>query len=315
MGEDLSDIAGRDLPPILDELRRLDRTWPTGVALAFHAPQSIYNFHPYLFAGAFGDVGPEALRDLSVAGALVASAVCVRDGLLDGRAGPDAPLAALRVQAMEYEAYRVWARYFPPGSGFWERYRALAVEYLAVSLRAARHAAGELPWSAFDEAFGIELARGTAALACSSVDALAELSGAYEHHERLRCSLQRYNVARQLWDDACDWKQDLLAGTPTLVIARVMASRPELCERPRDEALVREFARAVHYGGHIRHVIGLALEHLADAARLAAPLPTLPWHRVLEHLGRRCTALRADLDAIVERKLRSAAPGGAPPAP
>ena len=315
MAEDFSEIMRQDLPRILEALRHIEERWPGRLSLSFHDRRSVYNYHPYLFREAFPGIEPRTLQDLSLAALLIAGAVCVRDGLLDGRAGADAPRAALRVQAMELEAYRAWARHLSPHARFWERYQALAAEYARVNLEAARFASGQRPWSAFDEGFATALARGNSALACSTVDALAELSGALEHHERLRSSIERYNVARQLWDDVCDWREDLLMRAPTLPIARVMAARPDLADHPRDEALLREVAREVHFRGHLRHVLGLALDHLAEAERLAAGPPALGWHRVLATLRESCEALRADLEAIVARNVRGAPTAPPPGAP
>jgi hypothetical protein len=229
--------------------------------------------------------------------------------VLDGHSGSDLPRATLRIQAMEFEAYRIFQRHFPPGALFWDRYRDLVALTARVNLFADRFIRGELPWSEFTEERALDLANHTAALACSTVDAMAEASGHHEYHATLRLSVERYNVARQLWDDVCDWKEDLGKGCPTLVIARVFQARPDLAQRPRDEAFLKDFAREAHYRGHVSYVLKLALNHVASAEQCAAALPQLMWHQLLASVRASCEKLRADLEEIVERNLRRAAGG------
>lgn len=311
MLEKVPEIAREDVRAVLERLRGIQGSWPNEMQLTFHAQDSAYNYHPHLFLEAFPGVAPEPLRDLSLAALLISSAVCVRDRVLDGHAGSDVVRATLRIQAMELEAYRIFQRHFGPQSQFWARYRDLAAMYSHVNLFAARFINGEAAWSEFTESRAVELANFNSALASSTVDAMAELSGHFEHHADLRQSIAHYNIARQLWDDVCDWKEDLQKRSPTLVIARVFQARPELADRPRDDALFKDFVREAHYRGHVSHVLGLALRHVAAAEQRAAALPNLLWHTLLAAVRGNCEKLQADLSQIISRNLertRAAAP-------
>lgn len=288
---------------VFDRLETLERRWPEKGLLSFHEPPSVYTYHPFLFWESFPSVSVEAMRDLSLAAMLAASAACLRDRIMD-RPGPDATRAALRVHAMEYESYLIWNRHFSPGSSFWTKYRELASASARVNLRARLFVSGACPWTQFTDEFARELGACNAALACSTVDALAELSGLAEHYGPLRRSIEHYNAARQLWDDACDWRQDLLGGGATLVIARAFSARPELAAQRRDEAFQKKFAREVHYRGHIRYVLTLALDELGLAEELAARAPAPLWGALLVHLRRSCERLRAELEGIAARNLR-----------
>lgn len=305
MFEEVPEHLRERVREILECLGELEERWPERGFLTFHPPASVYTYHPFLFWESFPRASGEEMRDLSLASMLVAGAVCLRDKIMDGPTA-GATRAALRVHAMEYEAHRIWSRYFPPASSFWSKYRELTSAYARVNLKARRFASGECPWAQFTDEFARELGASNAGLACSTVDALAELVGPAEHYEPLRRSIQHYNAARQLWDDACDWKEDLTGGGATLVLARAFAARPELEGRKRDDAFQREFAREVHYRGHIRYALGLALDELTLAEELAAPTPAPLWGALLAHLRRACEELRADLEGIAARNLQRA---------
>jgi hypothetical protein len=302
MFEEVPEELREHVREVLDGLKRLEERWPEKDFLAFHRPTSVYTYHPFLFRESFPCVSSEEMRDLSLAAMLASSAACLRDQIMD-RPGPRATRAALRVHAMEYEATLIWARHFPPAALFWTRYRELAAASARANLQAHRFASGARPWAQFTDDVARELGACNAALACSTVDALAELSGRDEHREPLRKSIEHYNAARQLWDDACDWRQDLVAGGATLVLALAFTSRPELAGRKRDEALQHELAREIHYRGHIRRVLGLALEELGLAEELAARAPAPLWGALLAHLRRACEGLGAELEGIAARNL------------
>jgi hypothetical protein len=307
MLENVPEPLRDDVRWVLEEAARLQARWPARVQLAFHAPDSVHNYHPYLFREAFPRVSSAQLRDLALASMLVSGAMLVRDAILDGHGGSGAPRALLRSHAMELEGHRRWQAHLPPHARFWTRYQELYAAYARANLESARFADGELPWSSYTEERAIEIARGRAGLACTTVDALAELGGGEEHREPLCRSLHDYAVARQLWDEIRGWKEHLTAGRPSSLIARVLAARTDLQARPKDEPLFRDFAREAHYRGHVAHQLELALRHLDAAETAVASVPSGMWHAAIRTLRRDCEGLRDDLARIVARNLRARA--------
>lgn len=309
MGRALTPAVGEDVGQVLTAVRRLQREWPGEVQLQLHAKDSAYNAHSYLFRQAFPDVPSAVYQRLSQAALLISGAVVLRDELMDEVDVSDVRRSLLRIQAMEYEGLQIWHELFPSGSGFWHTYRRLVSDYARVNLEAKRFATGELPWSRFSVDFATELARCNAGLACSTIAALAELSSAKHHREPLIESVHHYNVARQFWDDVCDWKDDLRRGQPSLVLARAHQARPDLAARQQQGEPCREFTREVYYSGHLTFVLELALEHIDAAERSLTNVPRLDWHDLLGILRGNCIALLEDVNRIVDRNLQVAATG------
>jgi squalene-hopene/tetraprenyl-beta-curcumene cyclase len=260
--------------------------------------RTIYTVYPFLFAEAFPRVDRRELVELGVACRLLAISAFAFDSIVDRECREDMLAATtLSGNAMRFEAHQILASLFPPGAPFWKRMRGyLTGEALAIC-REQEFALGTTPWSEFDEATARAIIVGKTGLANVPIAALGDLGGRPELLEPLEESIANYYLARQMWDDLCDWKRDARAGMPTLLLARVIPERTEVTR----EVVFEDLARRVYYDGHAQYVLELALEHAAAASRIPSELRTLPWCRVISNVRRTCEALLCDIGAIVER--------------
>lgn len=293
-----SSIAASQQP-----LPALQERWPRDVELgiATEAPGSIYHGYPYLFLGAFPSLArtPERVEPLALACRLFADSLFVADDVMDeDPTNRERSANVLRIQAMQFEAYRLLHRLFPPEARFWERMQTYLAVYARACLDEKHFAAPRTGWVDLSEAAALSIARGKSSLAKFAVAGLAELDGDESPLEPLIGALGRYYVARQMVDDLTDWREDLRRGSPSLLLARVAAM-----EFPGEgkEELMRQLdrtSRAIYFGGHGRYVLDRALGVLASAMRLSAPYPDLPWQRLLAKLETHCRHLLDDLDRL-----------------
>lgn len=99
-----------------------------------------------------------------------------------------------------------------------------------------------------------------------------------------------------MYDDLTDWKEDLRRGQPSLLLSRVVVEFPGLLDEPAWADLIKHLTRAIHYGGHSRYVLRLALSSLDKADRLEELLPGLPWYEHTRALRRVCQEM---LDVLI----------------
>ena len=289
---------------VQQRLSELQVHWPEEIALSFHPDSSAYAFHPYLFREAFPDVEIEIYRSLATAILLIAGAVCVRDQLMDGLAEPDLRVRNIfRLKGMEFEAYRIFYHHFPSKSRFWDRYRQYAAEYAGVDYLESLFVARKRPWDEFSDDIALAIAEKNSALACITIAALVEYSGNDELYDPLLTSVEKYNVARQVWDDVCDWKEDLLDGIPSLALGKVFRNHPKWETHPRDAALVEKVAKEVYYRNYLVECLDLAIQAFDDAQSVVSHLPGLSWNWLLDSRRTACKKLRQDIRAIVAKKM------------
>jgi squalene-hopene/tetraprenyl-beta-curcumene cyclase len=283
------------------DLHHLQARW-AGVALSNEDETTIYDGYPYLFLEAFPSLNPSDVRTLALAGRLFAGSLFAYDGMLDRSASGRLMMSnALGTQAMQLEAYHLLYRLFAPDTAFWTRFRRYMAEYATACLYEQQFASGERPWQEYSQAVALEIAVGKTGVAKAAVAGLAELAGDDALLETLIGSIAHYYVARQMWDDLCDWKEDLQAGVPSLLLSRVLQERPG---KENEEATLNRLACEIYYGGHAPHVLRLALESLDQADDLVAAMPDLLWRCVIGDLRRRCQALLRDMDRIVHGNLQ-----------
>ncbi len=281
-------------------LNHLEKGWFEGFALSADNETNIYNGYPYLFLGAFPALTPSGVQPLTLAGRLFASSLFAYDNLIDGMSRATNALSA---QAMQFEAYHLLHQLFPPDTAFWRRFRSYMAEYADACLQEQRFASGERPWQEYTESLALEIAVAKTGIAKATVAGLVELAHNDSLFEPLVESIHHYYIARQMWDDLGDWKEDLRTGIPSLLLSRVLHERP--ARENRD--LVRDqLARELYYGGHAQYVLELALESLDRVDDLTADMPHLLWHRATAEVRRNCEALLDDINRIVHDNLQRA---------
>ena len=294
-----------------EAIAEMQRSWPDRIVLGA-STVSIFDYFPYLFVEAFPTIREADLDRFAVAARLYASSIFLHDKLFDQGAertayASMAPVNALRIQAMQWEAYRLLHELFPSGSVFWEDFRRDLGQFSEASIEEQKFVAGGRAWGELSETLALEIAKGKNGIARTTIAGLAELEASRDAFQPLVEAIDGYNVARQMLDDLCDWKEDLEAGNPTLLLARVLRERPTWADDRELSDLGQAVGRGIYYGGHAQYLMELAVDHLDRADRLTAELPDLTWRRVLADLRRRCALFLDDLERIVVENLRRAA--------
>lgn len=266
--------------------------------LTLNTENGIYDGYPYLFLSAFPSLTLSDVQPLARAGRIFAQSLFAYDNVMDGFSPATSALGA---QAMQFETYHLLYQLFPPDSPFWKRFRRYMSEYANACLEEQRFAAGERSWREFTEPLAIEIATAKTGIAKATIAGLTELAGDDSLLEPLIESIHHYYVARQMWDDLHDWKEDLQTGIPSLLLSRVLHERPAQEER---KAALDQMARELYYGGHAQYVLGLALDSLDAADDLTTDIPDLLWRRTLTEMRRQCEALLDDVNRIVRRNLQ-----------
>lgn len=299
----LQDAASR----IGAHIERLQRQWPKPILLSA-ADVSIYDCFPYLFGAAFPSVDPEDLDSFAVAARLYASSIFLYDKIFDQGAVRDlhadlAPVNAMRIMAMQWEAYRLLHGLFSPGSVFWNHFQTYVSEFTAARLEEERFAAGR-PWKELSEELALEIAKGKNGIARTTIAGLCEMARNPGVLQSLTEAIDCYNCARQLWDDLVDWREDLTARVPSLVLVRIVGKAPDNLDGEQLKHMEAEVGREVFYGGHAAFTLQLALSHLERADATLALWPKLAWRKMHEELRQECQLMLADIDRIVSENIQ-----------
>lgn len=300
----------QEIRSVSEQLKQLQGPWRDTVCLegSFNDPRAtVYDCYPYFFLPAFPSLGPADIRPLSLAGRLFACSIILYDKVMD-RTSPAylATAHALSIQAMQHEGYRLLHNLFPPDAVFWHRFRAYYVDHAEACLEEQRFSTGERPWDEFDEKLALRIAMGKNGIARATIAGLAGLAQDERLYAPFVEAIDCFNVASQMWDDLCDWKEDLQTGTPSLLLSTLVRGRPAFRSREEQARETAALARDLYYGGRARHVLELALVSLERADCLTAGHPDLPWRGVANDLRKRCQLLLADITRIVGSNLRRA---------
>ena len=291
---------------ILREASAIQSRWPPQISIGRSEEDavSVYDCFPYLFIEAFPDIPAEKVQKLSLAGRLYASSLFLCDALMDQEMkGMKAAVAAVNVSALESEASHLLYELFPPDSKFWPQFRHYLRAYVEACLKEKGFTIGKSPWADFTDEVAIDIVSGKDGFTRTAIAGLCELAGDYSLFEPLTESIRHYYVARQMFDDLIDWKADLRDGSPSLVLARLLSTRPPVDNTDRDSPEVKELARELYYSGHARYVIELALESLDKAESLTADIPALSWRAAIARARAHCATLLGDIEKIVGENL------------
>ncbi len=296
---------------IAEEIRNLQASWPAQIVLSADAESSAYDCFPYLFRQAFPSIIDRDLDRFAVASRLFASSVFLHDKLFDEgkerHAYADlAPTNALRVIAMQFEAYRQLHELFPAGNCFWQDFRCYLRQFAVACVEEQKFVAGGRPWQEYSEELSVQIARGKNGVSRAAIAGLAAMEGNRDALQPLTRAIDAYNVGRQMLDDLCDWKEDLTAGVPSLLLARVLGEKPTGLTEEEFSRLKEEVGREIFYGGHAKYLMELAIATLDEAHELIKRWPTLGWLKVHLELRKQCTLFMQDLEQIVEENLQRA---------
>ena len=276
------------LPEIEAELLRLQRSWPDAISL--RCPKySHFCWLPVRFAPAFPHVTEQDLLSLSVCCVLFVAAMQQQDPLLDDTCPlADVGLTSMRIMAMDAEATQILHRLFPPSARFWERYHAYLADHARAFVVEQDFRRGRRVLAEYTEEVALRAAADKIGLARIATAALAELDGDDRLVDPICASLAHVGEAMGMHDDLTDWKEDLRRGQPSLLLSRTVVAFPGPLDEPAWAELITDLTRAIHYGGHSRYVLRLALSSLDKADRLQELLPGLPWYEHTRALRRVC---------------------------
>lgn len=299
------DYFPQEIAATLQAVDRLQQQWPAEIDLHTTRSGSVYAVYPHLFLDAFPSLQLEQVRPLALAGQLLASMVGVNDPLLDGQCPAyDTPISVLRTQALLHEALRLLSQLFPPQATFWQHWQRYLSEYAQATLIERTFTTAQKAWGHYTEALAQQIAISKDGITRSAIAGLAELAHDPSQVETLTLSINHYNIARQMFDDLCDWKDDLRNGMPSLLLARVLAPTISSAELRAGQVASNEVGRAIYYEGHAHYVLGLALQALERAEHQVQPLDMQVWPQLIGELRRRCQALAQDIERIVQSNLR-----------
>ena len=286
------------------------KVWESVMTYEKGEGHSAYESYPLLFTPVFPPITEEQLVTLSQAGSLLVKSVLALDSVIDVLVGDmhceratahDIAQNICKMQALQFEADRLLASLFPPSSAFWDEYRVALRDVLEGMYEERLLAFGYLPRSAHDEETAIRRIIKQNALAKVAVSALAYLTGEDIPKASLMTSIDHYNVARQLYDDLVDWKEDVRLAKPSLLMMRIVDTWP-----PEPDQM-KEYAYRLYFKGHATHILDLALHHLQIAEEAVAQWPRLPWRKIMvDRLQTRVRMLRTEIEEAVTRNLTRA---------
>jgi hypothetical protein len=262
----------------------------------------IYDAYPLLFAPAFPEIDRAQLADLVVASRLLSDSILALDAVVDEPA--DAARRAFDVakaQSQQLEAHRILSGMFAVDSPFWDSLRDNFVTYLA-AMQAERQPARR----DVDEQSLLTIAQGKTAVARSCLVAMGLLGKRPELASALIVALGDFYLARQMWDDLVDWREDLANGQQSLLLSRALHELS--AEDARNEHAV---GVSIYYGGHADHVLAIAERAVARARSVVVGLDVrMAFERLLAQLADGVARTRRDLAAIIQRKQQN--PGARP---
>ena len=269
----------------------------------------MYDSFPYLFIDVFPSMDEERVHHLAMASRLYATSILIHDKIYDeGRdaVARRAPVNALRILALQWEAYRQLHGILAADSPFWNDFGRYVADFAQACVEEQRFVSGERPWYELSEEVAMAIARGKNGIARAAVAGLAELSGDRTNLGVLEDAVGAYDVAAQLFDDLCDWQEDLESGTPSLLLARVLPDRPARTALS-DSEFVSDVGRRIYYGGHAASIVDLAVASLDRALEITTAWPSMKWRAVVDELRDRCLLVVGNLERIVEENARRVA--------
>jgi hypothetical protein len=167
----LSSALYKKAERVAETINELQTLWPGQIILSA-SNVSMYDCFPYLFEQAFPSIAADDLDRFAVAARLYASSIFLHDKLFDqDREAAStvhlAPVNALRILAMQFEAYRLLHELFPPFSGFWVDFRCYLSHFARACVEEQKFIAGGRVWRELSEELALDIARGAPPLPVS----------------------------------------------------------------------------------------------------------------------------------------------------
>jgi squalene-hopene/tetraprenyl-beta-curcumene cyclase len=207
----------------------------------------------------------------------------------------------IRTQILQFEAGQILSDIFPKDSTFWNAYRQMFAAYYNAILTEHSFVASTRKLSEYSSFLAESIAIGKSAVSRLAVFSLGAVTGQWNTVERLDRSLCQYLVARQYFDDLRDWKEDLERRLPSIVLASLLRQWPEN-EAAAESANARDLVARLHYEGHSRQVLDLALAALDRAAMDAGDAPH--WRNEIARFRSVTDSMRNDIATLVNTNIK-----------
>ncbi|QBD77685.1 hypothetical protein EPA93_17485 [Ktedonosporobacter rubrisoli] len=265
----------------------------------------INDCYPFLFYPFFPTVPLDTMRTLAQAGRLYSLYIFLSDKIFDGHLVSQ---EILRINVIHAEAIHLLYTLFPSDSPFWTHFRNSQHTYnTALQL--------EQKWSRsslldFDLQTAEQIAAGKAAPSTLAVAALSVLDGKPEEYlSALTESLNLANIGLQFYDDLRDWKDDIGASQPSLLLAELTREVGEIDypdDAEKQEKYLKYLRRHLYRSGIAQAASVRAAHYFTQAQARLNELPTpataprhqLSWLRLLGDCQRALAELERDLSRM-----------------
>jgi squalene-hopene/tetraprenyl-beta-curcumene cyclase len=281
--------------------------WSDAISLLLPHQKSEMLMFPYLFQELFPTINDKHLHILTTSGILVFNVVMISDSLMDNDSSQDARYETeniLRLRALEFEVYQSLFSLFDNESIFWKRMQNCLLRYIKACQ--LERTFGQGKWREYSEQAALDIAIGKGCMAEVGIAGLCVLAKDDTLFENLTYSVQKFTIARQMWDDISDWKQDLELGIPSLLIARVLENDSELQAKisAKSPQYRNDFSRSLYYNGHLIYILEFAIQSCDEALRCLTDMPEILWKKVIRQQQSQCQELLDDVCAIIQKNVQ-----------
>jgi len=172
----------------------------------FNRYAEFYNYYPFLFYDAFGNVEIEKISKINIASFLCFKSVVINDELVDSKSKiEDFEFKKLLSQTFYKEARKLLHHIFNHKSLFWTYWEKRISEIQKTKKLDSNYTIKNITYKEYEE-----FADGKSAMAKLAIDSLYILSGKKEEelHNDLLTLQKHYSVSMQLFDDLFDVTED-----------------------------------------------------------------------------------------------------------
>jgi len=200
------------------------------------------------------------------------------DKLIDERQEVFNKEALLLSFVLREQGLRMMYNIFPPDHEYWQLFDTYYKEYLnAVVLESNSHFDRITPYS-FDDA--IHIYSGNASLAKATIAAFAYKSNQPDIIIPLAQSIDFFNIAKNLFDDALDWKKDFINKQYSYFITKVIYDNQLDNDLNKLDANV--LGKYVYYTGAVEEILDKSIEYYKKSVNVVEGLKCLTWKNYIK---------------------------------
>lgn len=224
------------------------------------------------------------------------------DKLIDERQEVFNKEALLLSFVLREQGLRMMYNIFPPDHEYWQLFDTYYKEYLnAVVLESNSHFDRITPYS-FDDA--IHIYSGNASLAKATIAAFAYKSNQPDIIIPLAQSIDFFNIAKNLFDDALDWKKDFINKQYSYFITKVIYDNQLDNDLNKLDANV--LGKYVYYTGAVEEILDKSIEYYKKSVNVVEGLKCLTWKNYIKKQIDECLSKKEYTSFVVNRQLKIA---------